>query len=122
MSGGYDQMGRGPVPGQPRPVPERQVQPVNGDNRGGADRRSLLHGLLLDLRPPLLSGVVQFEQRPNEKKKKKPTTRVGIHDPTPTSVLSDPTHSLGKRQRNFLIGPHTLSLDSHASSLSLFHI
>lgn len=66
MSGGDDQMGLGPA--RPRPVPEpvRQVQPINGDNRGGADRRSFLHGLFLDLHPPLLSGPGQFQQRPNE--------------------------------------------------------
>ena len=33
-------MGHGPT--QPRPVPVHQVQSVNGDNRGGADRRSFL--------------------------------------------------------------------------------
>ena len=67
MSGADDQMARGTGPAQPRPVPVRQVQSVNGDNRGGADRRSFLHGLFLDLHPPLLSDLVQFEQRPNER-------------------------------------------------------
>ena len=67
MSGADDQMARGPGPGQPRPVPVRQVQSVNGDNRGGANRRSFLHGLFLDLYPPLLSGPGQFKQRPNER-------------------------------------------------------
>ena len=57
----------GHSPTQPRPVLVRQVQSVNGDNRGGADRRSFLHGLFLDLRPPLLSGLVQLQQHPNER-------------------------------------------------------
>ena len=33
-------MGHGPT--QPRPILVRQVQSVNGDNRGGAYRRSFL--------------------------------------------------------------------------------
>ena len=65
MSGGDDQMGRGPA--QPRPIPVRQVQSVNGDNRGGANCYSFLHGLFLNLYPPLLSGPGRFEQRPNER-------------------------------------------------------
>ena len=65
MSRGDDQMGRGPA--QPKPVPVRQVQSVNGDNRGGADRRSFLHGLFLNLYPPLLLGPNQLEQRSNER-------------------------------------------------------
>ena len=65
MSGGDDQMGRGPA--QPRPIPVCQVQSVNGDNRGGADRRSFLHRLFLDLYLPLLLGLGQFEQRSNER-------------------------------------------------------
>ena len=65
MSGDDDQMGRNPA--QSRPVPVHQVQFVNGDNRGGADRCSFLHGLFLDLYLPLLSGPGQFEQRLNER-------------------------------------------------------
>ena len=51
----------------PRPVLVCQVQSINGDNRGGANRRSFLHGLFLDLYSPLLLGLNQFEQRPNER-------------------------------------------------------
>ena len=40
ISGGDDQMGHGPT--QPRPIPVRQVQSVNGNNRDGANRRSFL--------------------------------------------------------------------------------
>ena len=65
MSRGDDQMSRGPA--QPRPIPVRQVQSINGDNHSGADRRSFVHGLFLDLYQPLLSGPGQFEQRPNER-------------------------------------------------------
>jgi len=61
MSGGDDQMGRSPA--QTR----TSTQSVNGDNCGGADRRSFLHGLFLDLYPPLLLRPGQFEQRPNER-------------------------------------------------------
>ena len=56
-----------PNPTQPRPVPVRQVQSVTGDNRGGANCHSFLHGIFLDLYPPLLSGLSQFEQHPNER-------------------------------------------------------
>ena len=40
MSGGDDQIGHDPA--QPKLIPVRQVQSINGDNRGGADHRSFL--------------------------------------------------------------------------------
>ena len=40
MSGGDDQIGHDPA--QPKLVPVCQVQSVNGDNRGGANRHSFL--------------------------------------------------------------------------------
>ena len=65
MSGGDDQMGHRPA--QPRPVLECQIQSVNGDNCGGTNCCSFLHGPFLNLYPPLLSGPGQFEQRSNER-------------------------------------------------------
>ena len=40
MSEGDDQIGHDPT--QPKLIPVRQVQSINGDNRDGADHRSFL--------------------------------------------------------------------------------